>query len=45
MNREAGSSFAADYARTRLDGAACGTWGVCDLGRGEATLIERAYAA
>jgi putative acyl-CoA dehydrogenase len=42
---EAGSSFAADYARTRLDGAARGTWGVCDLGRSEVTLIERAYAA
>jgi putative acyl-CoA dehydrogenase len=42
---EAGSTFAADYARTRLDGTTRGTWGVCDLGQNEAALIERAYAA
>jgi putative acyl-CoA dehydrogenase len=42
---EAGSPFAADYARTRLEGSARGTWGVCDLGRSEAALIERAFAA
>jgi putative acyl-CoA dehydrogenase len=41
---EAGSPFAADYARTRLDGSARGTWGVCDLGQNEAALIERACA-
>ncbi len=42
---EAGSRFAPDYARTRLDGQARGTWGVCDLRRSEAALIERAFAA
>jgi putative acyl-CoA dehydrogenase len=42
---EAGSTFAADYARTRLEASARATWGVCDLGKGEAALIERAYAA
>jgi putative acyl-CoA dehydrogenase len=41
---EAGSAFAADYARTRLDGTARGTWGVCDLAQNEAALIERAAA-
>jgi putative acyl-CoA dehydrogenase len=42
---ESGSRFAADYARTRLEGSARGTWGVCDLRESEAALIERAYAA
>jgi putative acyl-CoA dehydrogenase len=42
---EAGSPFAADYARTRLDGGARGTWGTYDLARSETALIERAYAA
>ncbi|HZY11219.1 MAG TPA: acyl-CoA dehydrogenase family protein [Beijerinckiaceae bacterium] len=42
---EAGSPFAADYARSRLEGAARGTWGICDLGQNEAALIERAYAS
>jgi putative acyl-CoA dehydrogenase len=42
---EAGSPFAGDYARTRLEGSARGTYGVCDLGKSEAALIERAYAA
>ena len=42
---EAGSRFAPDYARTQLDGQARGTWGVCDLRRSEAALIERAFAA
>ena len=42
---EAGSDFAADYARTRLDGSARGTWGVCDLKENEAALIARAFAA
>ncbi len=42
---EAGSPFAANYARTRLDGSARGTWGVCDLGRDETPLIERALLA
>jgi putative acyl-CoA dehydrogenase len=42
---EAGSLFAADYAGTRLDAGARGTWGTYDLGRSETALIERAYAA
>ncbi|GAC1337453.1 MAG: acyl-CoA dehydrogenase family protein [Beijerinckiaceae bacterium] len=41
---DASSPFAHDYARTRL-ASARSTFGVCDLGRSEAALIERALAA